>query len=722
MKRTLLALLAFAFAAFSVSASVVLSDNFNAYTNGPIVGNSGLSPWANHSGITPMVVENGQLKINASQAEDVNALLVGQPYTTNSEAQLYARFTVMFTNTPSVAGAYFAHFKDTGTGFRCRIWASATNVATGATADPGTFFLGVGNSSGVNTANQGQLPDVLTTNVTYTVVARLVVSNAASSIWINPSSESDPSASGNDTLVAGTDVNIVAFAFRQSSGEGVIYVDDLKVGTAFNDVAGANTAPTISSIPNQAIPAGGSAGPVPFIVGDAETPPGNLTVTAISSNPALVPEGNPNIVLSTGDGTNRSITVTPLAGQQGSATITVNVSDGANTSFATFQITVGAPAISPIPNQTVLINETLASVPFTISDTESNASTLVVTATSSNPNLVPNAPANLTLNGSDSSQTLTITPLPNTNGVTTITVSVSDGFNTTSTSFVLTVRPVFGLVFSDDFSYTGFLLESALLGATPDSPWQHHSPTAAGFYELQVAEGQAELSGGLTEDVNASLTNAPFFPSDGWVLYTSFKLTYVDLPSTSSEYFLHLRDNGSGFRACVVATTNGVTVGKYRLGIANQSAASSAKVLYPQDLEPNTPCTVVTRYNVASGASTLWINPSSESSASVTATDPPSTQSISTIALRQSGGIGTNRIDNLKVGTSFSDVITVTTPLPEPLRIRVLGGSAILSWDNAAFSLQSATEVTGAFTTIAGATSPYTNSLSGGPMFFRLKY
>ena len=59
-------------------------------------------------------------------------------------------------------------------------------------------------------------------------------------------------------------------------------------------------------------------------------------------------------------------------------------------------------------------------------------------------------------------------------------------------------------------------------------------------------------------------------------------------------------------------------------------------------------------------------------------------------------------------------------PTPIPLNIQLLSGNAVLSWTNAAFKLQSAPEVTGTFTNIAGAASPYTNPVTGNGQFFRL--
>jgi len=62
-----------------------------------------------------------------------------------------------------------------------------------------------------------------------------------------------------------------------------------------------------------------------------------LTVTASSSNPALVP--NANIVMG-GTGTSRTVTVTPVANQTGTATITVTGGDGTSTASDTFVVTV----------------------------------------------------------------------------------------------------------------------------------------------------------------------------------------------------------------------------------------------------------------------------------------------------------------------------------------------------------------------------------------------
>ena len=57
---------------------------------------------------------------------------------------------------------------------------------------------------------------------------------------------------------------------------------------------------------------------------------------------------------------------------------------------------------------------------------------------------------------------------------------------------------------------------------------------------------------------------------------------------------------------------------------------------------------------------------------------------------------------------------------PIPLRIQKVGHQFVLTWTKSAFGLQSASEVSGGFTNIPDATSPFTNSLTGSQQFFRL--
>lgn len=112
------------------------------------------------------------------------------------------------------------------------------------------------------------------------------------------------------------------------------YVDDVNVYTC-SAVSGAD--PTIS------VQAGGVCGPADgtmnLLVGDAETAPASLTVSASSSNQSLVPDAN--IVLG-GSGANRTVTITPAFRKTGNATITLTVMDGnGQTGSTTVEVIVG---------------------------------------------------------------------------------------------------------------------------------------------------------------------------------------------------------------------------------------------------------------------------------------------------------------------------------------------------------------------------------------------
>lgn len=58
---------------------------------------------------------------------------------------------------------------------------------------------------------------------------------------------------------------------------------------------------------------------------------------------------------------------------------------------------------------------------------------------------------------------------------------------------------------------------------------------------------------------------------------------------------------------------------------------------------------------------------------------------------------------------------------PIPLNIQYISNAVVLSWGNPAFSLQAATNVTGVYTNVTGAASPYSNTVISSQMFFRLQ-
>ncbi len=98
------------------------------------------------------------------------------------------------------------------------------------------------------------------------------------------------------------------------------------------------------------------------------------------------------------------------------------------------------PVIATISNRTINEDTSTGSIAFTVTDAETAASSLVVTASSSNTNLIPNA--NILLGGSGSNRTVTVTPAANQSGSSTITISANDGSGIATRTFVVTVNAV----------------------------------------------------------------------------------------------------------------------------------------------------------------------------------------------------------------------------------------------------------------------------------------
>jgi hypothetical protein len=709
MKTKLLAFAALALSLLPGRSENVLSDSFTLYPNGPIVGALG-SPWINNSG-TPgsMLISNASLELSTGRSEDILAPL-SRILTNTTDSFAYSSFKIRVLSLPATNGAYIAHFNASGgTGnFRSRVWLSLTNTSL-----PGKIRIGVGNSS-AGSAASAPWPTELDTNVVYTIVTRLNLTTGISTLWVDPTDETDPSVTDTDSVPAGAQ-GISHYGFRQATGEGVSRINNLRVGSTFADVAGANAPPSISSIPSFNIPANSSSGPLAIAVSDLETAAASLTLSSTSTNTTLLPTNN---IVFGGTGASRTVTITPVPGQEGTSLVGVTVTDGSNaTATTTFTVTVGAPSISNIPNQVTPTNSVLSGVVFTVNDAETPGS-LIVTATSTNTTLLPNA--NITVVGSGTDRSLTLTPAANQAGITLVTVTVSDGTQTASDTFLLTVFPKLGLLINEPFTYPDAPI------ADFSTPWLSHSGT---FGQTVVRNGKLLLVQTNTEDFNLEIR--PYIPSpnDGVILYASFVVNFTNLPSAGGGYFSHYKDIGTiNFRGRVFSSAQGAPSGQFRLGVANTAASITTNGLHPTFLTTNQTYKVVTRYNVATAETALWINPASESSTSVAATDAAGNITVDSYAFRQDSGIGTFTVDDLKVGTEFTDVSTVVQSYS--LRAFKSGSDVIVAWPTAAsgFTLQSCDSLTTTnwqnvltSPTVVGSENFVTNTVPTGNAFFRLK-
>lgn len=277
-----------------------------------------------------------------------------------------------------------------------------------------------------------------------------------------------------------------------------------------------NDAPIVSSVADQVIDEDGTTGLLDFTVSDEEDAATDLTITAESSNTALVASGD--IILG-GAGGSRTIVVTPLANAFGTTTITIRVTDTVGlTTQSSFVVTVNPvndiPIVSRVDDQTIDEDGSTGSLAFTISDIEDGGAGLTIVAESSDPALVP--AGNMVLGGADGNRTITVTPAADASGTTTISIRVTDsaGAEVVQT-FVVTVNPVNDAPVALDDSFlggngttgnielvvTGSVLgndtdiESALLRVTPVSGTQNTAQngdiaiTADGAFVYRPAPG-----------------------------------------------------------------------------------------------------------------------------------------------------------------------------------------------------------------------------------------
>ena len=141
-------------------------------------------------------------------------------------------------------------------------------------------------------------------------------------------------------------------------------------------------------------------------------------------------------------GTAPNLVYAPGANFNGSDSFTFKANDGElDSAPATVLITVtpvnDAPTISEILDQTTPKRTPIGPIEFTVGDVDNAADVLSVSATSDNPTLVPDS--NIVLGGSGANRTVTVTPADRLVGTAIITITVSDGTATGSSSFTLTV-------------------------------------------------------------------------------------------------------------------------------------------------------------------------------------------------------------------------------------------------------------------------------------------
>ncbi len=327
-------------------------------------------------------------------------------------------------------------------------------------------------------------------------------------------------------------------------------------------VRGVNDPPVMSRIPDQVINANGSSGVLQFTVEDPDTTLSSVSIRATSSNPALIP---PSGLVVGGSGGNRTLSITPALSVSGSVQVFVAATDGYATNTQVIRVSVGyvnqAPVISAISNQTIDVSTRLANVPFQISDPETDAAALTLSATSANAALVPST--NVVFGGSGSNRTLALTPLAGRTGTTTVSVAVSDGARRTQRSFQIVVRPVQSRL---------TLTRSGRGTVTPDLNGQ--SLVVGGSYTVTAVPEAAQLFTGWNGGVRSTNRTVTFVMTSNLVIEARFEADSYLVAQGSYNGLLaeedQVRHDTSGFFS-VISTSRGSYSGKVQVGSGKYS-------------------------------------------------------------------------------------------------------------------------------------------------------
>ncbi len=468
---------------------------------------------------------------------------------------------------------------------------------------------------------------------------------------------------------------------------------------------GAATPPTVSAIPDTTVQDNIGTAVINYTAGGA-TP---LSAVAFAGN---------SVIASGVDASTVGTLNVFISGQDGVTPVWVTVTDvngDAKTVF--FNLTVVPPNLPPtitqLPHTNTLTSSSIT-IPFIIWD-DGSIPALALSSNSVNTALLPLS--GIAISRSGSNCTLTLTPTPGQSGVAPVTLSVSDGNTAASTSFTLMVRPSTNVVFIDNFDYPDGPLTTGSFNL-----WHLHSGTAN---TMLVSNNFLVVNFNSSEDDSGFLIGQPY---TNQTLYSSYILNMAALPNNGGSYLSHFKDAAdanvnSTFGARVWASTSNAVSGMYRLSIGNGAGATNMPDQYPMDLALGTNYLVVTRFNSHVGTNaTIWINPAVESDYSVVATDistnvdQPNVFTNACYAFRQASGEGIMTINNLRVGKTWASVVQQ----PPYLNITNLGnGNVVLSWTNAAFGVWSNADVSGPYVK-ASATSPYTNSIGGSAMYYRV--
>ena len=241
--------------------------------------------------------------------------------------------------------------------------------------------------------------------------------------------------------------------------------------------------------------------------------------------------------------------------------------------------------------------------------------------------------------------------------------------------FILTILSVnaFAQAF-ESFNFTGlasangWAVHSGTTGPITSLSTPSGSGNSLSFPGLEASSGnRVSISGSVAEDINKPIAVT------GTSIYFSFLMNVTDLSNmnASGSYFIHLGANNSTnvFQIFIprLHIALGTNPNQFKLGILNTTGGATAQPTFiTQEFNTNTTYLVVVKASAANVGdpitASLWVNPipgAAEPAASVISTGGTSgwpTNPPIAICLRQSTGIGTMEIDEIRVGTTWASV------------------------------------------------------------------
>ena len=431
-----------------------------------------------------------------------------------------------------------------------------------------------------------------------------------------------------------------SFNENLAAGEYIVKVDGIGKAGVYSDygslgffeingtiIKATNEPPTINAIANitldeDFLPLGVNLSGITSGTGESQP----IRVTASSSNTGLMADPAVNYTTPNATGI---ITIAPLADQSGTSTITVTVEDGGvdnnlatthnnATITTTFVVTVNAvnddaPTIAAIANIAVDEDSGNTIVNFAgVTAGPSEVQPLRVTAVSSNATLMGDP--TVTYNSPNTTGTLTVAPLADQSGTTTITVTVEDG------------GPDANLSTPGDNVFQTETFDVVVNALTDDAPTLDTITNASGDED---AAGSVDLTG-ITAGTDETQTLI--------VTATSADTNLIPHPS--------------------VAYTNGTTVGTINYTpVANQSGSTTVTVTVEDGGLDN---------NLATSGDNLTISRTFTVTVNALNDDPPTIASIANVTIDEDATAQTINYNGITAGFNETQTLVVTSTSSNP--------------------------------------------------------